>query len=246
MRRLIVNADDFGRAPGVSRGIVEAHREGIVTSTTLMVNLPWSRDASDLAARTPTLGVGLHLSFCYGESLASDAPSLLGDDGLLERDLDRLRGRLLVEDVEREARAQLERFRKLSGRNPTHLDSHQHVHTWPEVYDTIGQIAQENDLPLRAIEPGHRDRLRQLGVRTTDHFAGQFFAPGSMTADLLLDALASLPDGTIELMCHPGIDDEHLADSSFRRQREAELRLLCRADVRQALAGVELITYGEL
>lgn len=246
MRRLIVNADDFGRAPGVSRGIVEAHRAGIVTSTTLMVNLPWSRDASDLATSVPALGVGLHLSFCYGEPLASDVPSLLGPDGQLERDLKRLRASLLLEDVEREARAQLERFRKLTGRNPTHLDSHQHVHAWPAVRDVLAQIAQENDLPLRAVDADHRAALRRAGVRTTDHFAGDFFAPGSMTVERLMDVLNNLPDGTTELMCHPGYDDAHLADSSFRAEREAELILLCRPDVRELLETVALVSYAEL
>lgn len=246
MRRLIVNADDFGRAPGVSRGIVEAHRAGIVTSTTLMVNLIWSRDASDLATRVPSLGVGLHLSFCYGDSLASDASSLIGDDGRLDRDLDRLRSKLLAEDVEREARAQLERFRKLTGRNPTHLDSHQHVHSWSEVRDIVAQIARENDLPLRAIDTEHRAFLRRAGVRTADHFVSDFFAPGSMTAERLLAALDALPDGTTELMCHPGYDDSHLADSSFRREREMELMLLCRPDVRQTVSEVALIDYAEL
>lgn len=246
MRRLIVNADDFGRAPGVSRGIVEAHRSGIVTSTTLLVNLPWSRDAFALAGDVPALGVGLHLSFCYGEPLAGDAPSLLGEDGLLERDLVRLRGRLLPEDVEREARAQLERFRKLTGQNPTHLDSHQHVHAWPEVRDVIARIANENEVPLRAVDGEHRAMLQAAGVRVTDHFAGDFFVPGAMTAPRLLALLRNLPDGTTELMCHPGYDDEHLADSSFRREREAELMLLCLPEVREALNGVALISYAEL
>ncbi|MCC6936233.1 MAG: ChbG/HpnK family deacetylase, partial [Thermomicrobiales bacterium] len=154
MRRLIVNADDFGRAPGVSRGIIEAHRAGIVSSTTLMVNQRWSRDAAQLAEADPALGVGLHLNFCYGEPLAQ-VPSLTSADGLLERDLERLRTNALVEDIEAEARAQLERFRKLTGRNPTHLDSHQHIHAWPEMRGVIAQIAHENELPLRAIDDEH-------------------------------------------------------------------------------------------
>lgn len=245
MRRLIVNADDFGRAPGVSCGIIEAHRAGIVTSTTLMVNQRWSRDAAHLAESDPALGIGLHLSFCYGEPLAQ-VPSLTGADGMLDRDLDRLRANLLVEDIEAEGRAQLERFRKLTRRNPTHLDSHQHVHAWPEVRGIIAQIANENELPLRAIDDEHRAFLRGAGVRTTDHFVGDFFAPGSMDAEGLLAALAALPDGVTELMCHPGYDDQHLSDSSFRREREAELMLLCRPDVRNALADVALTTWASL
>ena len=245
MRRLIVNADDFGRAPGVSRGIIEAHRAGIVTSTTLMVNQRWSRDAAHLARSDPALGIGLHLNFCYGEPLAA-VPSLTAADGLLERDLDRLRAHLIVEDIEAEARAQLERFRNLTGQNPTHLDSHQHVHAWLEVRDIVAQIAHENELPLRAIDDEHRTLLRNAGVRTTDHFLGQFFVPGSMDADQLLAALANLPDGVTELMCHPGYDDQYLSDSSFRREREAELMLLCRPDVRNAIADSALMTYASL
>jgi len=245
MRRLIVNADDFGRAPGVSRGIIEAHRAGIVSSTTLMVNQRWSRDAAQLAEADPALGVGLHLNFCYGEPLAQ-VPSLTSADGLLERDLERLRTNALVEDIEAEARAQLERFRKLTGRNPTHLDSHQHIHAWPEMRGVIAQIAHENELPLRAIDDEHRAFLRGAGVRTSDLFIGEFFAPGSMDGDRLLEALAELPEGVSELMCHPGYDDRHLSDSSFRREREAELMLLCRPDVRSAVADVSLITWAEI
>src|SRR5689334_24405023 len=106
-RRLIVNADDFGRAPGVSRGIVEAHRRGIVTSTTLMANLPWAVDALELARTAPALDLGLHLCFCYGPPLAPGPSSLLGPDGRLSRDLERLAARATADDIAREARAQL-------------------------------------------------------------------------------------------------------------------------------------------
>ena len=76
-RRLIVNADDFGRSPGVNRGIVEAHRHGIVSSATLMANLPWSAAAASLADSVPSLGVGLHLNYCYGTPLVPDVATLV-------------------------------------------------------------------------------------------------------------------------------------------------------------------------
>jgi chitin disaccharide deacetylase len=104
-RRLIVNADDFGRSPGITLGILDACRRGIVTSTTLMVNLPWSAAAARQAREVPGLGLGLHLSFCYGPPLSTDAGSLLGRDGNLNRDLTELRERAVPCDVERECRA---------------------------------------------------------------------------------------------------------------------------------------------
>ena len=246
MPRLIVNADDFGRAPGVSRGIVEAHQHGIVTSTTLMVNLPWSDGAAQLAQSTPTLGVGLHLTFSYGPSVSPDVASLLGDDRRLLRDLHALQASARADDIDREARAQLQRFVGLMGRLPTHLDSHQHVHTWPQSVEVIARLASEYQIPVRAVDVDHRYHLRTHGVPTTHAFINDFYAPGSMTPEGLLRVLRSLPNrGITELMCHPGYDDPVLGDSSFRAQREDELRFLCSEDVREALlkAGVEPLDY---
>lgn len=245
MPRLIVNADDFGRSPGVSRGIIDAHRLGIVTSTTLMVNLPWSDDAARLARET--LGVGLHLTFSYGAPVSPDVRSLLGEDGRFNRHLDVLRHTATLTDIDREARAQLQRFVMLLGRLPTHLDSHQHVHAWPRAVDVIARLVSEHRLPVRAIDPKHRARLHSAGIQTPDDFLNDFYVPGSMTLDGLLAVLSSLPQtGVTELMCHPGHDDDALADSTFRVQREDELRLLCSHEVRLEIerCGIELMHFG--
>jgi predicted glycoside hydrolase/deacetylase ChbG (UPF0249 family) len=245
-RRLIVNADDFGRAPGVSRGIAQAHCAGIVTSTTMMVNLPSSPEAAGLSGSLPRLGVGLHFNYCYGPPVATHVPSLLGLDGLFDRDLNRLRDRATAADIERETRAQIAHFQEMMGRLPTHLDSHQHIHTWPKVQEVVVSIAAELRLPVRSVTPEQRATLHARGIRTTDAFIGDFFAPGSMTLDGLLAALRSLPPGLTELMCHPGYDDPALADSTFRTQREDEVTYLTSDDVRQAIddEGIELVTYG--
>jgi hypothetical protein len=247
-RRLIVNADDFGRASGVNRGIVAAHNYGIVTSTTLMTNLPWAAAAVQSATATPELALGLHLSFCYGPPLGADVGSLLGADGRLNRDLDQLRERATLAHIEREARAQLARFVELTGRAPTHLDAHLHAHTWPRFQDVVVALACEERLPVRPASPELAAALWDAAVRTPDHFINDFFAPGSMTLASMLDVLRRLPPGVSELMCHPGYDDDALSDSSFRTQREAEIAILCAAEVRQALAehDVTLMTYADL
>jgi len=247
-RRLIVNADDLGRSPGVTRGILEAHRHGIVTSTTLMVNLPWSAEAARLALAMPALGLGLHLSFCYGPPLARNVDSLLGKDGNLDRDLVALRGRARPEDIESEGRAQLARFQTLTGRLPAHLDSHQHVHAWPNAAEAVASIAREHDLPVRAFDAGHAALLRSHDIRCPDTFVTAYFGAGRIDVADLLAILRSLPAGVTELMCHPGYDDDALSDSSYRVEREIELRALCAPEIRDAIAteGIELMTFEAL
>jgi predicted glycoside hydrolase/deacetylase ChbG (UPF0249 family) len=234
--RLIVNADDFGRARGVSRGIVEAHLTGIVTSTTLMANLPWAGDALERNASAPSLALGLHLNWCYGPPAADDIPSLLGGDGRLNRDLVALATLATERDVEREARAQLDRFVELTGRLPTHLDSHLHLHTWPICRSVVLRLAGEYGLPVRGVGRRLRADLRATGIDTTDGFIDDFFVPGQLSLERLIGVIEALEPGVTELMVHPGYDDEWLADSSFRTQREDELAVLTHPEVRAALA----------
>ena len=239
-RRLIVNADDFGRSPGINRGISEAHQHGIVSSTTLMVNLPWSAEAASRAASMPDLGIGLHLSLCYGPPLSTGSGSLLDADKLLDRDLARLRERATAADIEREARAQLARFRDLLGRNPTHLDSHQHIHSWPVAIEPVAALAREIGVPVRACSVQHRDTLRMLAVACPDACIIDFYGAGNIDPITLAALIVGLPSGTTELMCHPGYDDPALADSTYRTEREIELATLCAPNVKATIEEVQI------
>ncbi len=243
-RRLIVNADDFGRSRGINRGIVSTHQHGIVTSTTLMVNLPWAAEAATVSERVPTLGVGLHLNFCYGPPLTADSTSLQSPDDLLDRDLARLRTRATADDIDREARAQLVRFRELIGRDPTHLDSHQHVHSWPVAIEPVAALAREIGVPVRGCTPQHRDTLRMLGVDCPDSFVIDFYGEANIDSGTLASIVTALPPGTSELMCHPGEDDADLADSSYRREREVELATLCSPDIRKLIEELQIELTG--
>ncbi len=234
-RRLIVNADDFGRSPGINRGIVDAHVNGIVSSTTLMVNLPASAEAAMLAADVPDLGIGLHLNFCYGQPIADGVESLLGHDGYLDRDLTRLAGRASAADIHREARAQLDRFRELLGSKPTHFDSHQHLHSLPVAIEPVAALARDIGVPVRACSIQHRDVLRMLGIACPDGFIIDFYGAERVNAATLIAIMETLPPGVTELMCHPGYDDPVLADSSYRVEREAELITICDESVRSTL-----------
>jgi chitin disaccharide deacetylase len=146
VKRLIVNADDFGLTPGVNRAIIEAHTRGIVTSATLMANMPAFAEAVQLAKSHPTLGVGLHFNITQGAPVAptTQVRSLLGGNGeflgtstkLARR---ALLGQLREEEIGIELRAQLERLRS-AGLAVTHVDSHKHAHALPGVLRAIQQI----------------------------------------------------------------------------------------------------------
>ena len=149
MKQLIVNADDFGLAPGVIRAILEAHRTGIVTSTTILANAAAFDEAASAALATPSLAIGVHLNLTQGRpisdpsqlgSLVTPAGEFLGNAEALYARL--LTGRVPLDAVERELHAQIQRV-FAAGIRPTHLDGHQHFHLWPPVFALVARLASE-------------------------------------------------------------------------------------------------------
>jgi predicted glycoside hydrolase/deacetylase ChbG (UPF0249 family) len=212
---LLVNADDLGYDPEIDRGILEAHARGIVTAATAMVDTPWASRA--LAAAPATLDLGLHAVVAGG--LAGPA---------LEADLER----------------QLARFAALRGSAPTHLDSHRHAHAHPGAEPIFARVASRHRLPLRAIDAAMRARLRAAGVRTPDAFLGDAAVFPFWTRARLAAALAALPAGAVELMCHPGYAPS-AARTRFGAEREVELDALVDPAARAA-AGPLLATFARL
>lgn len=227
-RRLIVNADDFGRSPAITAGILEAHARGIVTSTSLMVRWPYAEEAIRLLGDHPRLGVGLHLdlgewAFRGGEWVASYSVVDLEDE----------------DAVEAEARAQLERFRSLTGRAPTHIDSHQHVHRADAPREAARRLASDLAVPLRGEQ-----------VRYCGDFYGRMAngepLPDAITGDALIRVIRDLPEGTTELACHPGQADED--DDLYGEERPREVEALTDPRVRAAIdeGGIELISFADV
>ena len=149
MKSLILNADDFGMTRGVNEGIIRAHREGILTSTTLMANGPAFDDAVQLSATNPKLGVGCHLVLVGGKCVArrEDVASLADGDGNLPESLPKFvaklsSGMIPAKEIEQELRAQIEKI-QAAGISPTHLDTHKHTHAHPRVMESLARIAKE-------------------------------------------------------------------------------------------------------
>jgi predicted glycoside hydrolase/deacetylase ChbG (UPF0249 family) len=250
LKRLIVNADDFGRTAGINRGIVLAHERGIVTSATLMVNYAPAAEAAELARKKPSLGVGLHVALTGGPAALPPERirSLVDSQGRLPPKPDGL-AKADPGEVLAEARAQLQRFRQIMGRDPTHMDSHHHSHRENDaVLEALVTLAWETGLPVRSASPAVLERLRREGIRTTDYFVEEFYDQGATLEDVIR-ILGDLKAGTTELMCHPAVVDEELKGTSgYAEPRTRELEVLTHREVRQTIqaAGIHLVTFANL
>ena len=227
-RYLIVNADDFGRSPGVNRGIMRAHQHGIVTSASLMVRWPAAEEAAEYARINPRLSVGLHLDL--GEWVYRNSNWILLYEVVPLDDLFAVR---------QEVSRQLEVFRNLMGREPSHIDSHQHVHRREPVRTAALEAARQFSIPLRECS-------------TDIQYCGRFYGqtaegcayPEWISVEALMSLLAELPPGITEVGCHPGEGQD--LDTVYLTEREQEVKVLCDPRVHSALGelGICLCSFN--
>jgi chitin disaccharide deacetylase len=251
VKRLIVNADDFGRSAGVNAGTLQAHAQGIVTSATVMVlEKAAPRGIREAAERAPTLSLGLHFTLTGGGRPAAPAKDLpvLAPGGAFRRTREQLPQRIPEAEIRLELEAQIGIFQVLARKSPSHLDSHHHVALHPSVAPVVAAVARERSLPARAPTDECRRTLRAAGVRTPDAFVDRFYAEG-VSFRTLEDILRELPEGTSELMCHPGFPDPELtASSTYVEEREWEVEVLCDPKIRGLVrsGGIALVGFGAL
>jgi hopanoid biosynthesis associated protein HpnK len=287
VRRLIVNADDFGLTQGVNRAIVEAHCNGIVTSATLMANGQAFEDASRRASSTSRLSVGCHVVLVDGLPVLGgrQTPTLSNrkfDDRRFYQSLSgfalrAVSGRIDGDEIEAEATAQIRKL-QAAGIVVSHLDTHKHAHIFPPVLRPLLRAAQACGVPamrnpfgplhisIVAKRPGlwkqfskvtilsrlgrsFRSSVADAGMLTPDGTVG-IVATGAMDARLFESIVDGLPEGTWELVCHPGYNDAELGSirTRLRESRAQELRILTSPEAREILArsGIQLISYREL
>ena len=249
MRKLIVNADDFGLTRGCNEGILQAWQSGGVTDTSLLVTTPHLEETVAAAKAAGMTSCGLHLTLTVGKPVAEPgaAPSLYGANGQFATRSDWQSGKkVILAEIEAEWRAQLQRF-LATGLRLNHLDSHHHVHTWlgRDVLALTARLAIEQGVPVRQIDAASKQVLTDAGAATPDAFMGSFFADGVSLAALLQLADQSW-QGVLEVMVHPAAHDEETwRISSYREDRETELAILTNPALHQAwkAAGIELIRF---
>jgi predicted glycoside hydrolase/deacetylase ChbG (UPF0249 family) len=218
MRYLVVNGDDFGASRGINRGIMEAHQHGILTSASLMVNMPHSEEAAMLACDLPGLSVGLHLTLTTEEG---------------ELIVDRTDFNECLTGLQR----QLDLFQELIGELPTHLDSHHNVHRDPELLPHFLDLSRKYNLPLREYS----------SVRYFSNFYGQWDGETHLEQISVKSFIkmieTEIHEGFTELGCHPGYVDPDF-QSIYSIERETELRTLCDPIIRNKLTELNIQLFG--
>lgn len=250
MKRLFVNADDFGLSPGVCRGIAHAMSNGIVTGTTVMPCVPGVASLLDQYGPELSGRLGVHLQLTKGKPCLPKelVPSLVapnGDFPLHETEVSAPD----TEEVIAEFRAQVQKLRD-HGIEPSHIDAHHHIHKLPQVFPAYCRLALELEVPARGLGTALSMALRQQNIPTADGFIREWFK-NDLTAERLLllvqQTFAHLKENTggddlfVELMTHPGFNDSLLSSrSSYTAWREQELEILCSPQVLEGLNDMDI------
>lgn len=280
-KRLVINADDFGLCEGVNRGIMQAYKKGVLTSASIMVNTPASEQAAGLARKTAGFGIGVHLNLTEGRPISDAAcvGCLVDGAGYFAYSPGKLAFRSLVSsDVRVAAEAELTEQVKWvvrRGINPTHLDSHKHVHSFPSIFSIVCRIARRFNIgairysyepkyvcqvpfPLTDADGRAKARRVRLMAKVNRMQNADFFKTDALfgvahTGKIGMNFLKAVSlygtAATAELMTHPGLMYDIDSDQTrLVRQRETELAALCNQKVKQYFedAGVKLVHYGEL
>lgn len=229
-RHLIVNADDFGRSPGINRGIIHAHEAGILTSASLMVRWPAAAEAAAYACKAPRLSVGLHLDL--GEWTVVNGSWKMVYEVVAPED---------AAGIAAEIQRQLETFRRIMGCDPTHFDSHQHVHRAE---------------PIRSLLLAEARRLKRVvrDLSPTVRYCGDFYGqekhcesyPEWISPAALIRICRGLKPGYTEMGCHPG--DGADFDSIYAAERTIECASLCDASVQDVIRseGIRLVSFHDV
>jgi len=274
MKWLVVTADELGLSTKRNQGIVDAHCKGIVTSASMLPYGPAFREAVKIAKALPKLDIGIHLNLSEGEPMVLGHKTLTGPDGhFLGRQEARRRAReskFDLREIEREVDAQIDTL-KSAGLRITHVNSVDHMHIRGNLAQSVSIVAKKHGIrcfrcPADKVRPAslklepdraaavmeyHQSAVNAIGIyaaqrmRSTENFGGAWVA-GSLTPDLLIETIKSLPVGLTELMVHPGLK---AAESGFEGpDREAELQALTDPRLRPLLKelGIGLTHFGKL
>lgn len=245
---VIINADDFGFSPGVTEGILRAHGQGVLTSTTVMANMPYAAEAVQRLAAVPDLGVGVHLNASQGPALSAAGRALAGPDGIMNRTATGviaacIRHPSLLQAVEAEFDAQI-RWVLDHGIVPTHLDSHRHSHAFCPIFARVVRLARRYSIPFVRWHGEHLPRggrpwpaapakqRRIARILNVLGWANTFIAPqlrgtlgtwgiahtGAIDAAFLVRCAQAAPPGVTEIMTHPGLADSQ--DTAATRLKE--------------------------
>ncbi|SFB27100.1 hypothetical protein SAMN04488072_11288 [Lentibacillus halodurans] len=219
--KVLFNADDFGLTKGVTDGIIEVHRNGVVGAATMIMNGHAVNYAVNQALKNPPLRLGVHLVLTSGRPICSHVPGLVDQDGYFRyKNTFREMEPPHVEEVEKEWRAQIEAFLE-TGLTLHHLDSHHHIHGWEPLKEIVVKLARDYNVPVRYMES-----LKEFpDILLTESLWSGFYGKG-VNANIF-DKLKGLNAASVEVMTHPAYIDDLQSMSSYLDKREEERKILC-------------------
>jgi predicted glycoside hydrolase/deacetylase ChbG (UPF0249 family) len=277
MKYLIVSADDFGLSESINRGIIRSREEGIVTCLNVIPTGRAFYDAMALLRSEKSGEISAHLALTETSPVApiDKIPTLLSGEKTFHKGYAGFLADFLLRKVDHaqvyiELKGQLDRLKE-TGFPITSLSSHQHIHMLPGILDIFVRLAKEYNIP--SIRYLHNDRFTypynskkifkkiilgifdkknrmafdKASIKYTDNFLG-FFDSGNIREERLLKMLKNLPEGTTELVTHPGFISAEVIDRCvFHKNCETDLGALTSRCVKKAITdnGIKLITFGE-
>lgn len=262
MTKLVINADDFGYSRAINFGIVDAHVDGVVTSTTMMANMPGLSHAAELHQTFPHLGIGVHLALTVGKPILENVSTLVDETGNFHSLNVYKTDELIInpEELYSEWHAQITRLIKM-GISLTHIDSHHYTHAFSQHLAVAEELSNVFQLPLRNCLDAKKRTQNEI-CYPTDDFWNLFNFPEmkdmsvpyqehkkSLFSQFQEDARFYQQYNAVEASCHPGyLDEEVWYGSSFNLARMKEMAVLKDKDFAKMLAtfGYDLVTYKEL
>lgn len=232
MKNIIINCDDFGLTKGVNHAIIDAFKFKTLSSTTMIVNAPEVKHAVELYKINPTLGVGLHFNLTFKNpltkmSLVDKDNKFLKQNKLYDMDLT-----LFIGEIELELQAQYDEFIRLTGKKPTHIDSHHHIHLKPELKNIFINFKEKNDILCRGLEDNIKFSCNYYKNVSFSDFKKE------------LDNLCLTNAQKYEFSCHIGyVDQPLLSLSNYNLKRSEELEVLLSCNTKEYLKKYKLVTY---
>lgn len=250
--KLIINGDDFGITHACNLAIIDCHKRGVLTSTSIMMNMPYAQEALELWQHNKTLSVGLHLNITLGYPINKNTNNIVNSDGTFSKEILNYRTtQLNLDEISKECQSQMDKFIKIAGRKPDHINSHHAIECMHGGARVIQELANFYDLPIRQLSNINSD---EKVINITNYevpIKKMLKTPSENIMDIIsLFSEEDLKSNTYyELIGHPGYIDYELTKlSSLTIGRCFDTKCFCSSEIKDWIKSnnIELINYTDL
>lgn len=245
--KLIINADDFGFSESINNGIIDAYKEGLISSTTIMINMPYSEDAILKWKENDSLGLELHINLTQGLPISNNVNSLVDKNGIFHkhRKIENNEVEVTYEDAYKEIKAQIDKLLSYEVRID-HLDYHHFIHLNQSIRTALLDLALEYNLPLRTTDSDFKEEVKSLGIKTPDIFSFDFYNEGANWKSIVNFVENHKECSSIEILTHCGYIDEDTKQRTSYILREIELNELRKLKHNSFYKKYNLSKYSDL